>query len=460
MASTTAQHAEARKAADTLRRPSFWWGIAGTCFPPLVALLSGWSLLAYRSGKRGEELFLPSTWARWDSWQYLSIARGGYTVKLCPKGYVSADPSRADYLCGNAGWFPGYPIITRWLSELADVSVPVGGLVVAWSCWYLVLLLMWRLVADARSLPSRWACLLIAAFFPAQVYFAALFPISLCIAGMLGCLYAVLRASRFKSVAAASLFGFVAAYSYIIAIALAPALLVTACLAMRGRRRLRALIPAVGIVAGFGAVLLTMRHAVGIWNAYFLTAEKYRVGINSPLDTLRNRLRPLWTPQPPRLEFLDTIAAQALLVLCFVLLAVAATLGRAVRRPATAPAELTGPVGSEAPAAPGDPADWEGVAGGQVEPPTGRPSRYARWCPAFTARVSAFDLSFLLAAVGAWLVPYIAGGQASTYRSEAFVILTVPLLRRLPSWLLAVPLAAAVLIAWHMAPRFFSGALV
>jgi hypothetical protein len=458
IATDTALRAKMPKAAQTLRRPSLWWRVVGTCFPPLVAVLSGWTLLAYRSGKSGEALFLPSTWARWDSGQYLAIARGGYTVGKCPKGYVPPDLPPAEYLCGNAGWFPGYPTATRWLSELADISMPVAGLVVAWTCWYLVLLLMWRLLADARSLPSRWACLLIAAFFPAQVYFAALFPISLCIVGMLGCLYAALRGSRLTMAASAPLSGFVAAYSYITAIALAPALLVTACLAMRGRRRLQALIPALGIVAGFGAVLLTMRHAVGIWNAYFLSAQKYQVGIHSPLDTLRDRLRPLWTPQQPGLEFLPTTAAQTLLALCFVLLAAVVTLGGAARRPG--PAAPAGVAVSAEAAAPGEPADRQGRAGGQVEPTTDRPSHYARWYPAFTARVSAFDLTFLLAAVGAWLVPYIAGGQASTYRSEAFVILTVPLLRRLPSPLLVVPLAAAVLVAWHMAPHFFSGALV
>jgi hypothetical protein len=62
-------------------------------------------------------------------------------------------------------------------------------------------------------------------------------------------------------------------------------------------------------------------------------------------------------------------------------------------------------------------------------------------------------------AIGVWLVPYIAGGQASTYRSEAFVVVCVPLLRRLPAWLLVVPLGAAAWVAWNMAPYFFNGQL-
>lgn len=429
MAPRTALHEEVRGAAPAQRRVSLWWRIAGTWFPPLVALLSGWTLLAYRSGKHGRGLFLPSTWARYDSGHYLAIARNGYIAEACKNGHVSPKLPPAHYLCGNAGWFPGYPAATRVLSKLVGLSVPIAALIVAWTCWYLVLLLMWRLLADTRSRPSRWVCLLIAAFFPGQVYFAALFPISLCIAGLLGCLYAVLRGSRLALAGVAFLSGFVAAYSYIIAVAVVPALLVTAFLAMRGRHRLRALIPALGIVAGFGAVLLTMRQTTGFWNAYFLTVQKYGVGVHSPLETLKDRLRPLWTSQLARLQYQNYTASQTLLALCFVLLAVVVTLGWAAWRPTPAP-------------------------------PTRRPSRYTRWSRALTGRLSAFDLTFLLAAVGVWLVPYIASGQASTYRSEAFVILTVPLLRRLPSWLLIIPLTASVFVAWHMAPYFFNGRLV
>jgi hypothetical protein len=36
----------------------------------------------------------------------------------------------------------------------------------------------------------------------------------------------------------------------------------------------------------------------------------------------------------------------------------------------------------------------------------------------------------------------------------------VPLLRRLPAWLLVMPLGAAVYVAWHMAPYFFNGKLM
>jgi hypothetical protein len=67
---------------------------------------------------------------------------------------------------------------------------------------------------------------------------------------------------------------------------------------------------------------------------------------------------------------------------------------------------------------------------------------------------------FLLAACGVWLVPYIAGGRVSTYRSEAFVVLLVPLLRRLPAWLLLPVVALAAFVSWRVSPYFFNATLM
>ena len=424
----TAVRPDAATEAAPKAEASTWRRLAAAWFPPLVAVLAGWSLLAYRSGVARDALLAPATWARWDSFQYLSIAERGYRASFCPRGYVPSDPTRADFLCGNAGWFPGYPLLIRGLSELAGISLAAAALLIAWACWYAVLVLLWQLLADARSRRARWVCLLVAAFFPGQVYLAALFPVSLCLAAMLGCLLAALRGSRRALAAVAALCGFAAAASYLTALVLAPALLLTAVLVLTGRQRVRNLAGAAGVVVGFGAVLLGMQLSVGMWDAYFRTAEKYQVGLTFPWETLWARISPLWAPQPGRGEFWRTAAEQTVLALSCVLVATVLTLVRAARGPAAQPS------GAGAPDRP--------------------------WWSAAAHRVGALDLGLLLAAVGVWLVPYLAGGQASTYRSEAFVILTVPLLRRLPTWLLLVLLAAAVTVAWRMAPLFFSGALV
>lgn len=435
-------HVDSETAAPLWRRAAPLLG------PPLVALAAAWGFLAYRSSYGGLRLFNPSSFARWDSGQYLRIARTGYTAEWnCVGAHLPAHMPPGDYLCGDAGWFPGYPAAMRALSWFTGLSVPTAGLVIAWACWYIVLVLMWRLLADARSAGTRWACLLIAAFFPGQVYFAALFPISLCIAGMLGCLYVALRTSRPALLWVGFAAGFVATYSYITAVVLVPALLITGLIAARGRQRLRLLIPALGAAAGFAAFLLTMQITVRIWDAYFISARKYNVGAHMPLDTLITRLRPLWTSQTPHNNYLHTTASQTLLTLCLVGLVILVSIISAVR-------VRTAPQHEDAPTAP-----QPELSTSDAAQPTA-PSRYHRFSGALLSRISPFDLTLLMMTLGTWLVPYVAGGSASTYRSEAFVIVSVPLLRRLPVWLLVIPLAAAVGVSWHLAPYFFNNRLM
>lgn len=410
---------------------------------PLVALAVAWATIAYRSPYRGRVLFRPGSFSRWDTGQYERIARSGYTATWnCHAKTLPLHMPPGDYLCGNTGWFPGYPAAMRVVSWVTGLSIPASGLVVSWVSWYLVLVLMWQLLSTARSAPTRWMCLFIAAFFPGQIYFAALFPMSLCIAGILGCLYLALRTTRPALALAGFVAGFVAGYSYVSAVVVAPALLLTCLVMPWSRRTVQALIPALGAAAGFGAVLLTMQHSVGIWNAYFLSAQKYNVGVHQPVETLVNRMMALWKYNPRNWR-LTTVASQTTFTLALVVVVTALTIGSAIR------GRVPEPRGA------GDAVD----AGTDTDDPAPR-QLHRRFAEAVEARISPFDLTLLTATIGVWLVPYIAGGAASTYRSEAFVIVAVPLLRRLAPWLLVVPLAAAVLVSWHLSPYFFNGRLV
>jgi hypothetical protein len=420
--------------------------------PPLVAMLAGWATIAYRSPYSGSHLFSPNSFARWDSGQYIRIARLGYNASWnCHAKTLPPHMPPGDYLCGNTGWFPGYPAAMRVVSSITSMSVPTAGLVISWVCWYLVLVLMWQLLSTARSVPTRWMCLFIAAFFPGQIYYPAIFPISLTVAGILGCLYVALRTSKAALAWVGFVAGFVAGYSYITAIVVAPALLITSLVVPRGRRTLQLLIPALGAAVGFGAVLITMKHAVGLWNAYFLSAHKYNVGAHQPIETLINRMVGMWKYNPRNWR-LTTTASQTALTLFLVVLVTLVTIGSAIRGRRGAAASPVGAAGTDAG---GEATDVE--AAGIGAPPAR--SLHRRFAEAVEARISPFDLTFLTLTIGIWLVPYIAGGTASTYRSEAFVIVSVPLLRKLPPWALAVPLVAVVVVSWHMSPYFFNSQL-
>ncbi|MDQ1716787.1 MAG: hypothetical protein QOE89_740 [Pseudonocardiales bacterium] len=404
---------------------------------PLIALLAGWAVLAYRSPYSGIDLFRPASWGRWDSGHYARIAQDGYTASWHCSGH-SLPPHLppGNYLCGTIGWFPGYPALGRLISWLPGVTVGAALLAIAWVGWFLVLVLMWRLLADARSVWTRRVCLAVATFAPAQVYFAALFPISMCIAGILGCSYAAFRTTSRTALVLGVLGGLVAGFSYFTAVVTGPAIIVAALISLRGRRRLRALACGLAPLVGFGGVLLTMQISVGIWNAYFISAKKYGIAPHSPLQSLRDHLRPMWTYVPPERYLLHIEAQQTMLALCLVAAGTLVTVASwfAIGFLRTGP-ELTAEGPPDRPAA------------------RSRLDRVARVLPAM-------DLALLMMAVGTWLVPYVAGGGASTYRSEAFVVLSVPLLRRVPWWLLIIPLAAGVYVAWRMAPNFFNGKLV
>ena len=57
--------------------------VAELTVPPALAFLAGHALYWAAAARNGYDYFLVSTHARWDSGQYLNIARRGYTLMRC-----------------------------------------------------------------------------------------------------------------------------------------------------------------------------------------------------------------------------------------------------------------------------------------------------------------------------------------------------------------------------------------
>jgi hypothetical protein len=164
---------------------------------------------------------------------------------------------------------------------------------------------------------------------------------------------------------------------------------------------------AAAVIAGFGLVLAYAQLSVGKWNAYFISErEEYGVRAHNPLDQLVARYHQLLHPSSSTVR---TITQQGALATLLVVVAIVVTVPALVR--ARRAADVT-------------------------------------------------DIALLGTACIAWLVPYVGAGALSIYRSEACLIVLVPLLRRLPVWALAAAACAAAVIAYDMAPLFFSNALV
>ena len=242
-----------------------WW-------PPALAFLLQRSLLALVAIASGFNPWAASTWVRWDSAHYLEIAARGYTpLYHCPPG--SGYPAVA--WCGTAGWFPGYPLLVRLLGGSAGAAVLLSA-----ACQLACLVVIWHLLER-----HQWPALLLAAFFPGNVYLAAVFPVALVSLAILACL-ALCLSGRFGGAALAA---FVAAVCYPTGVLLLPVVLAWALL----QRCSRALLVPLGSLLGYGAVLLLLQRQAGRTDAYFLVQAKYGYHLSLPFDALFARLKPI-----------------------------------------------------------------------------------------------------------------------------------------------------------------------
>lgn len=381
--------------------------VAADGLPPLVALVSGLVLIASRVPGGFGAVFDPAVFARRDAMQYLSIAIHGYQLGFhCHRGPHTA--LAHVHVCGNVTWFAGYPLLIRAVT-LTGLRAPAAGLLLAWLFWYLALLMIWLLTGPVPRQPgtgggavTRWLCLLLAAFFPGQIYLAAVFPLSMAAFGVLACCYWSARVPRWPLAAAA---GVLTGSAYPAAAAVIPGLVIAAAVGRDWRARVAMCWAAGGVAAGTLAVLGYAQLAVGHWNAYFITEHaEYHVGLHDPVALAVARYRtfvPLPSHGAPR-----AVAQQGLLVVLLLGLA------------------LVGFV------------------------------LCAR------AGLEAIDIILAITAALVWVIPYVGGGRLAIYRAEALLMVLVPLLRRLPAWTLVIPLAAAVWVAAAMAPPFFANWLV
>jgi hypothetical protein len=374
--------------------------------PPLIAFICGWLLIASQVPHGLPAAINPATFSRWDSAWYLNIASRGYRMRFhCHDWHHTVRPGL--HVCASVTWFPGYPLLMRAVS-VTGISLAMAGLMISWLFWYLTLLMIWLLSEPMPERPAsrwgtttRWLCLLIAAFFPGEIYFAAIFPISMAAFGMLACCY---WSARVPSRPLATITGLIAGSAYLATVAVIPGLIIAAVVAKDRRARAAMCLGAGGIAAGVVAVLVYAQVSVGRWDAYFYTERvNYGVSMHDPLSAITTRFAsfvPLLASSPDR-----AIAEQGLLVALLLVLALIA------------------------------------------------------FAASTRAGSQAADIVLIIAAVVGWLIPYIGGGKLSVYRDEAMTIVLVPLLRRLPAWVLAGPLLAAIWVADIMAPLFFSGTL-
>jgi hypothetical protein len=382
--------------------------------PPILAFLLVNSVFGLAAAIDGYNYFDPWTWAHWDSFHYLDIARHGYTLSGCiditwwdPLSVTTAFLDTLGFAveptqwCGTAGWFPGFPIVLKFVS-FTGLSPVASGVAIAVVAQLATLIVLWRWFLLPMSRSHALIALGAATFFFGHIYYRAVFPMSMTTLLLLVYLR-MLESQRWQL---AGLAGAAAAFTYPTIFVIAPVTIAWLLLARPDLTRRATLIAgafsAGGILLGFVAVQILQWNQTGIWGGFFKVQSQFNYGINLPTERLFDVVRPILDTglelgAVPRLHTgLAAITVVSISSVCF------------IKRNHLRPTE-----------------SWA-----------------------------------ILATIALWLFPLTLGGQASLYRIESVLIPVVIVLPRMPTWFRYMLTAALVAMSYPMAILFYRNVLI
>lgn len=293
----------------------------------------------YAAYRHGFDWLNATSRARYDTFQYLSIAQGGYRAERCPASMAVAGLPDA---CGNIGWLPLYSLLLRPVHLLLGVSWEAAGALVTEACLLGALALLWHLLG-ARVTARNVACLTLAAFWPGAIYYHAGFPIALSVLLAL-ITWSLLARGRWSL---AGLAGLLTAMTYGIAALIAPAMLAYLFLTRtRGSRAwLRQAFVACGLTSlGMIATFAMLWHDTGRPSAFLDYHRRWGGHLHNPIVSYREVLHLVGVSYTPGTgahpwsipKITSTFGWEMYAALALVAAAVAVLAVDAVRRKATA----------------------------------------------------------------------------------------------------------------------------
>lgn len=257
--------------------------MAALLLPPLAVFLAVRLALWAVASRAGFDAWdAGDAWQRWDSGHYLSIANEGYFAVSCAgrEGYPQVG---APEWCGNGAWMPLYPALIAPFVALGFDPALVGA-AIASLLHLATLVLLWGGFLGSKLSPGNIAVLLTAAAFPGQIYYHAIFPLSLFTFLVLLTAYLLLRDHWLVAAVTTGLAAATYPPGVFLAIVVAAWLVITQRgeLSMR-RVAVRALTTLGFGIAGAASVLVVQRIQVGMWDLFFNVQEKYQSDAHNPL---------------------------------------------------------------------------------------------------------------------------------------------------------------------------------
>lgn len=254
----------------------------------VAATTAAWTIVTWAAFiGQGKQPWLTRPWGRWDSGNYVRIARNGYSLHPC----VDVPNRFPTDWCGTTGWHPGYPYAIRIVNRLG-VPMATAGRLLALAAMVATFTLLWVCFLKARPRAQGLTAMALVAVFPGSVYYGAIFPISFVTLSMVACLVALDRGRWLL----AGMFGMLGALSYPTGAVLAVVAVVPLVTPTIGpwRIRLRAAVSVAGPILGaYLLVLANFQRAVGRWDAWFMIQVGYRYHRAWPWESLVHRLQQL-----------------------------------------------------------------------------------------------------------------------------------------------------------------------
>ena len=236
------------------------------------------------------------TWTQWDQSHYLEIADTGYRAFPCPPqlGFNDGD------WCGNAAWFPLYPLAISLFSRLLHPKIDIAlvGVIISNVFFLATLLYLIPLLSKVIGCNSRLSNIafrsIFFVLFPSSIFFHANYPLSLALFAAGLCLFYVYAEKPLHSIPLA----FIACTSY-------PPLLVLSVPIFIYNLKILSIPNSndPGILQKFYSILsfltplLSYRLSqlyidlnTGVSNSFSLVGAKYGHGLHNPIYTFKSVL--------------------------------------------------------------------------------------------------------------------------------------------------------------------------